>query len=171
MAIKDDPGSRLKAADARALFEADSRALRYETMAALLTRLDLQAAGFLLLLEGFTGWGGQGQREGDAAVIQDYMRGWHRALPPAQRDQHGLLLLGVRDDGVIDLATWGANAGQCASVAAMAAEHPLPATPFQTWFGWGNGGRPKALTDAELASLTTFQRAWALSNTHPEAER
>lgn len=170
MSVKDDPASRLKAADARALFEGETRDTRLERLNALIEQRRLKAAGFLLFLEGFTGWLAAAPVIEDAGVIKDYMRGWHGVLTPEQREQHGLLLLGVRDDGVIDLATWGADAGQCALVGRMAAEHPLPAAPFQTWFGWGNGGRPKALTEAELASLTAHHRALVLTYTHPQAE-
>ncbi|UTC28922.1 hypothetical protein MARCHEWKA_04100 [Brevundimonas phage vB_BpoS-Marchewka] len=171
MAIKDDPDSRLKAADARDLFTAEAREQHHERMDALIARHALKAVGLLLLLEGFTGWRARAEDAEDASVLANYMRGWHGALAPEQRALQGVILLGVRDDGVIDLATWGADAEQCAAVARMAAAHALPAAPFQTWFGWGNGGRAKALTEAELEGLTTFQQGWALTNTHPKAER
>src|SRR5690606_30643405 len=115
-------------------------------------------------------WLGAAPAIADAGVIKDYMRGWHGVLTPEQRQQHGLLLLGVHADGVIDLATWGADASHCASVARMAAEHPLPATPFQTWFGWGNGGRPKALSVDEMSRLTSYHRQLVRTYTHPQAE-
>lgn len=77
----------------------------------------------------------------------------------------------VRDDGVVDTATYGRNEGACAVIARWrdGLMSKLPVSPFQTWFGWGNGGRAKRLTPAEYATLNDQQKAYVDINTHPKA--
>lgn len=88
-------------------------------------------------------------------------------------DRHGaqgVMIFMIRADGVIDSATYGKDAQACRFVDEWrngVADTTLSVVPFQTYFGWGNDGAPKALTAKELASLTLGQRNWALARHHP----
>lgn len=84
-----------------------------------------------------------------------------------------LIVVGVRDDGAVDVMSHARSRADCRVIGDYAqrqfGDH-LPRTPFQTWFGWGNGGSPRALHEAELSQLTDAGRRYAADNTHPLAE-
>ena len=84
-----------------------------------------------------------------------------------------LIVVGVRENGTIDVMTDGRDPADCSVVGDYAQNQfgtHLPRAPFQTWFGWGNGGVPLALTAVQLSELSEAGRRYAARNTHPDAE-
>lgn len=87
------------------------------------------------------------------------------------RERYGyraVIVVGVREDGTVDVMSHARDRADCRVIAGYAqgqfGDH-LPRVPFQTWFGWGNGGVPLALTTLELASLSPAARRYAAENT------
>lgn len=83
-----------------------------------------------------------------------------------------LIAVGVRDDGTIDVMSHARDAADCRIIGDYAQGQfgiNLPRVPFQTWFGWGNGGRPLALSAEDYASLGIQARGYAEANTAPDA--
>ena len=91
------------------------------------------------------------------------------------RDRFGyraLIVVGVRDDGTVDVMSHGRDRDDCRVISAYAqgqfGDH-LPRVPFQTWFGWGNAGVPLALSAEQLATLGEAGQRYAAANTPPDA--
>lgn len=81
-----------------------------------------------------------------------------------------VVIINVTDDGSVDCATYGEDAGACKIIGDWAAdfmEHSISVAPFQTYFGWGHDGVPTAMDAKEYASLTANQRAYVGANSHP----
>lgn len=91
------------------------------------------------------------------------------------RERYGyraLILVGVRVDGTVDVMSHAATSGDCRVIGDYAQGHfgkHLPVVPFQTWFGWGNGGRPLPLTAEQLDSLSPSEQRYALRYTRDPA--
>lgn len=165
MAVKDSPDTRIKAAVAKAAMA------RHEGLAFLHNLVDgygLQAVSVINLLP-------EGERtirtfawdRRASEILGDWINNMVVAKPPPA--VIGAVVVGVRDDGVIDFATFGDTKESCPIVAAWIAPIMccLTVAPFQTYFGWSNGGVPLAMTEAELAGLSDGQRRWVEHNTHP----
>lgn len=92
------------------------------------------------------------------------------------RDRYGyraVIVVGVRDNGVVDVMSHARSQADCRVIGDYAQQQfgaHLPVVPFQTWFGWGHQGVPLALDREQLASLSRSGRAYAATNTAPNAE-
>lgn len=89
-----------------------------------------------------------------------------------KHDLRAVIIIAVRKDGVIDVATDGQDIWHKDIIADYA--HNLltsqfSVAPMQTAFGVGNEGVPLRLSDQELAGLPQNVRAWVAANTHPKA--
>lgn len=77
------------------------------------------------------------------------------------------VLVGVESGGKAHCETWSVTKADCDGMKGWAAAHMWPAfsvAPFRTHFGWGTGGVPTPLTQAELDTLTPSQAAWIARN-------
>ncbi len=96
----------------------------------------------------------------------------------AVADAHGgrlnaVVIFAVRDDGVIDTATWGETRFHKDAIAAWAhglARNTVTQVPFKTVFGVGNAGRPQRLSDGALESLSPGFREYVEAWTAPDAD-
>lgn len=171
MSVKDDPNTRVKAVEARRAMERMPRA-GHEFCSSLVSNYQLQ--GVVIL--NFNG----GEEAGVSVCCfdsrgRDILHAWAanvaKRAPEKVTDLLGAYVLAIRDDGGIDTATWGSSREACDAIAAWrdASWEYVSAAPFQTWFGWGNGGVPKRLSAEELDSLGESGRAYVQSCTHPNA--
>lgn len=83
-----------------------------------------------------------------------------------------VIVVGVRDDGTVDVMSHARDRADCRVIGHYAQAQfgtSIPRAPFQTWFGWGNGGVPMSLTQTQLAGLDNYGRRYVAANTHPEA--
>jgi len=81
-----------------------------------------------------------------------------RAIVKKYDGQAAVIIL-VRKDGVIDTVTYGETKEKCKVIgwwAKLVGDKGLSVVPFQTIFGWGNGGVPKPLTDEERKSVANM---------------
>ncbi len=72
-------------------------------------------------------------------------------------DLQAVVIVAVERDGTVRVVTYGENPQKCDAIGDWGQglwRHAISAVPFQTRFGWGNGGHPAPLTVAEFASLT-----------------
>lgn len=168
MSVNDDPNTRIKAADAEHFWR-DPNQLSISRMAFAEER-GFQALGFLRFEAGL-GWvlHAHGSQTGDANVLRGYLQGYLKAHWP--RDANGCVLFGVHKDGMAEVATYGRSRFDCDRLGAWGHDllESMTAAPFQTWFGWGNEGVPKPLTEAELATLSDAGREYVLANTREAA--
>lgn len=83
-----------------------------------------------------------------------------------------VMVIGIDNRGVAQLATYGADEEDCRVMGEFGNQfmENLPKVPFQTYFGWGNKGKPKTLSTEEYESLGMAARRYANKNTHPNAE-
>lgn len=89
-------------------------------------------------------------------------------------DFQAIVIFGVRKDGVVDLATYGSDQRKCDSIAEWGKgvlQHSVTVAPFQTMFGWGNGGIPLRMDEKSLEELSERGREFVARNTHPNAVR
>lgn len=92
------------------------------------------------------------------------------------REQFGyraLIVVGVRTDGIVDVMSDAGSEPDCRVIGDYAQGQfgaNLPLVPFQTWFGWGNRGRARALSSDQLAALGDYGRRYAQVNTSSDAE-
>jgi hypothetical protein len=76
------------------------------------------------------------------------------------------VIVGIEADGTARCVTWSRNKEDCARLKGWAEDAVFPffsRVPFETHFGWGNGGVPKPLTAEERAGLKLapyYRRAW-----------
>jgi hypothetical protein len=90
-------------------------------------------------------------------------------IPDAQRiasqfDCQAVAVLTVERDGTVRMTTFGEDVRKCKAIGAWGQglwSYAVTAVPFQTVFGWGNGGRPKPLTASEMAKLGPKARQYA----------
>lgn len=112
----------------------------------------------------------------EARAERDAIRAWNRrcktstgsrvTIADAERiarahDNQAVVVLGVGRKGDVTVTTWGETPAKCASIGDWASglwQNAVSKVPFQTVFGWGNGGKPKPLTEAERAALTAGGR-------------
>jgi len=177
MAVKDDPNTRIKAADAQALYEIaevrdalDRLGSERGFKALVAMRLNGLLNGLTDAPAQFAAWGVDVE---DESVIYHYGKGAGAKLlaRDCAHGASGVILLGIHADGVAEIATYGALARDCRILGKAGAGllEDLSACPFQTWFGWGNDGVPKRLTPEERAMLSAEQLVYVDRNTHPEA--
>lgn len=171
MAINDSKSTRVKAADAKRAF-AESPDLSARFLAGLTDREGLKG----LMVFHFVGgapahynafsWDGAGLN-----VLDEYARNTRDLFLPEALRRIGVIILAIRSDGVIDVATWGKSNDHCAYLGTLGAIllKNLPVCPFQTWFGWGNAGVPKQMSAARRSDLGSNTLAWVDRNTHPDA--
>jgi len=167
MAVKDSTTTRIKAADAR-------RAMKQGPYKGTLS-LDL-CQKFPMQAVGITYFGSSGafsgagrhqtinqaaaEAEDDRSVLYDWVRNTAERAPEEVKAKVGAVIWAIGTDGIAEVATWGKDAAACDVIAKWAHEtmEALPACPWATYFGWGNGGIPKPLSTAEFASLTPNQQ-------------
>lgn len=61
-------------------------------------------------------------------------------------DQQAVVILGVERDGTVTVVTYGENKEKCKAIGDWGQglwKYAVSLIPFQTVFGWGNGGVPK----------------------------
>lgn len=83
-----------------------------------------------------------------------------------------MIMVGVRDDGVVDVVSYGQSKEDCRIIGDYAQKRfgdHLPITPFQTWFGWGNGGIPLKVPTMEFRAASLTAQEYITANTHPDA--
>lgn len=74
------------------------------------------------------------------------------------------VIISVARDGTVGVHTYGDGAIKCGVIGRWArdfAKRGLSLVPFQTVFGWGNGGVAKPLTDEQIASMSAKALAYA----------
>lgn len=84
-----------------------------------------------------------------------------------------IIIVGIRDDGVIDVSSYGRTKADCRVIGDYAQNqfgNHLPIVPFQTWFGWGNGGTPVKVKRVEFQQASPQVQAYITCNTHPQAD-
>jgi hypothetical protein len=62
-----------------------------------------------------------------------------------ENDQQAIVILGIEKDGTITIVTYGEDKKKCQAIGEWAdslEQHGLLLIPFNTVFGWGNGGKP-----------------------------
>lgn len=83
-------------------------------------------------------------------------------------DLQAVVVLTVERTGVIRIITYGDTRKKCKVIGEWAQglwKYAVTVIPFQTVFGWGNKGMPKALNPQELeeAELTAAPEDWYVS--------
>lgn len=174
MTIKDSSESRVKARAARTVMELNGGQEIFAHLHGLMNAHGLKAVTAIDLTGGpDVGKHTNAHTDEDRDVLHDFVTGLVvHALPADIQALRGALILAVRDDGVIDIATWGSNAAACDAIADWSKEimDELPVAPFQTYFGWGNGGRPKKMPESDLKMLGEAGRAFVERYTHRRAD-
>jgi hypothetical protein len=83
-----------------------------------------------------------------------------------------MIMVGVRDDGVVDVVSYGQSKEDCRIIGDYAQNQfgaNLPVAPFQTWFGWGTGGVPTKIRYDDIVRASPKARDYITANTHPDA--
>jgi hypothetical protein len=78
-------------------------------------------------------------------------------------DGQAAVVLLVARDGTVTVASYGETRHKCRVIGEWAQglwNSVVSRVPFQTVFGWGNGGRPLPLTPEELATLSPKARTY-----------
>ncbi len=73
-----------------------------------------------------------------------------------QYDLQGVMILAITRAGMIEAITYGDHPAQKVAMGNFAdtiVNNTLTKVPFQTMFGWGNGGVPLNITEEEYAAL------------------
>jgi hypothetical protein len=169
MAVKDSPDTWIKAADARTIFNTSDPLHRLNLMGDVRGFVALSAIRFIGREPGMTlTWG---RTPADQDVMDTYAKNIAGRAGADVRAMTGAVLLGIRNDGNADVATWGKTVQDCARLGEWGGTilHDLPVCPFQTWMGWGNGGIPKRMDASRVATLTPNQQAYVGRYTHPDA--
>jgi hypothetical protein len=171
MAINDSDVTRIKARDAKTVLDAGDpigvlaslgHELGFKVLGAI--RVNRQSQGYPMVLT----WT---RTPGDQDVLDTYLKALAKTAEPQFSAAIGLLIFGIHDDGMAEVATWGVTANDCKRLGAWGSLilKGLPVSPFQTWFGWGNGGVPKRMSAARLATLNPQQKLFVERYTHPHA--
>lgn len=170
MAVRDDPKSRLKANDAKAAMNL-APATGHAFCLDLMNRHRLQGVVVLVFSRGLIGTSYGCVEPLGGYILSDWIGRVAARAPPHLYSTLSALVLGVRDDGVVDTATWGKSKAECEKIAKWrdeVLEKYLTVAPFTTWFGWGADGVPTPMSAEDLASLSAQQRAWVEKHTrHP----
>ena len=168
MAIKDSPTTRIKARDAEKAWKLAPEAPAYFLREVLDQGFCAAAA---------IHFNGAGRKHGliclsdadarGSEILGEYLQAVIDRAAPEVRDAEGAVLLALGRDGIAEVATWGRGARDCRILGRWGGREleALPASPFQTWFGYGAQGKPTPLTPAQLATLTPTQRAWVEART------
>lgn len=170
MAVKDSPLTTIKAKDAKnAMFEAPK--VSNEFLVELLTRLDLQAVAVFNINDGYVETSVHAQDTDSRDVLHDWSTFQARAFPSTIANMRGALILSIRKEGQIETATWGQTEAMCRAIGTYSTEllEGISACPFQTWFGWGNEGIPKKLSESELKTLPAHHVDYVNRYTHASA--
>lgn len=148
---------------------------RYYAVKDLVRALDLQALGAIVgskdkieddMAAGETGWKAQCMCRWVQFVV-DHMRS-----DPNRHNELGkgaCILIAVEKDGTVRIVTWSVSKSDCNAIKPLVDRlfEQVTAVPFRTVFGWGNGGVPMPLTDAELATLKPGGLEYALGYVNP----
>lgn len=165
--VDDRPGARLKAEDARGLLHFPERLGDLLGSKGCLAGAKIEFVG-----KGYkprvSAWG---WTPSDKEVIEDYAKRRADKHMGHLTERQGLVLLAVRNDGSVDVATWGKSSQDCKVLGELGSTElgALPACPFQTWWGWGNGGVPKRFPAQTLKALSENAQVYVKKNTHPGA--
>ena len=170
MAVKDDPNTRIKAADAKAFFLLASPEDYPAAIDALIEKHGLKALVVVLasadkpVLLAVAPGDKQGSR-----LLHNWAVQTVQNLPGIEKS---CILLGLRDDGWADIATHGKTRALCDKAGRWGKDlfQHLYVAPFQTWFGFGTDGVPTQMTEDQLSHLSESGRAYVARHTHPEAK-
>jgi len=83
-------------------------------------------------------------------------------------DLQAVVVLSVEKDGTVRVSTYGADKEKCDAIGRWGQDllHTrLSIAPFQTMFGWGNGGVPIGVDVNDLLRLSSNERQYILDNT------
>lgn len=169
MAVKDSPDTKVKALDAKIVMEATRRGLGPDSLESLRGRKSLRACFAYYLLFDVDPRVLISADAVDLPILADWTKNAVSRI--AAKPSEGIVIIAIREDGWIDVATWGRTQADCGLTGTLgsAMMKSLPACPFQTWFGWGNQGQPKSLSDGQVATLNATAQAYVERNTHPRA--
>jgi hypothetical protein len=169
----DHPDTRIKAADAKALHEAEKpgeglEMLLRERSFQVLTCARLWPS---LLWQTHTRSTDKDIHAMGAKFAEEFLCEAMKIAPGEVRERAGTVVFGIHEDGTAEVATYGVSRTDCHILGGWGSEflNSLTACPFQTWFGWGNDGVPKPFTQAELDSLNVQQLAWVLTRSREPA--
>lgn len=171
MAINDSPDTRIKAIDAKTVLNASDP---IGVLASIASDHHFKAMGAIrcdqqrVTPPWSAAWG---QTPGDRDVMNVYIKALAQTASPQFTASRGVVLLGIHDDGAAEIATWGVDANDCKRLGTWGSMilNELPVAPFQTWYGWGNGGVPKRMAEDRIALLNGRQKLFVSEHTHPDA--
>ncbi|UTC29676.1 hypothetical protein BAJUN_00460 [Bajunvirus bajun] len=168
MTVKDSPITRIKAADAKALWVSGPRT-RAAALQKLAKKLKFQFLVSLHLNETDATRSVEGWAESPRSreIATDYFAHILKAAPGEVLERTGVLIYGVHKDGTAEVATYGTSRTDCHILGTWGAEklNEMTAVPFQSWFGMGNDGVPLPLTEEQLETLTPEGRTWVADRT------
>lgn len=171
MAIKDSPTTRVKARTAKAFFNKITAPDQFAPLAeALIDAKSLKALVLFHNRDGKTIVLGRASEMIGTKLIDEWAHKTYAFMRPLT---DAAVLVAVRDDGVVDGATWGANKLRCADAADWRddlCDTHLYLAPFQTWFGMGCDGVPTRFSKAQNAKITEGSIAYVERVTHPQAK-
>jgi len=90
-----------------------------------------------------------------------------------QLDQQAVVILGIERDGTVTVVSYGETKFKCKAIGDWAQglwKKVVSVCPFQTAFGWGNGGRPKKMKSIDLLMLGSAGIGYVEKYTAPDAE-
>jgi hypothetical protein len=88
-------------------------------------------------------------------------------------DQQAVVIIAVERDGTVTIVTYGETKWKCRVIGDWAKglwKQAISKCPFQTAFGWGNGGKPKKFATADLLMLGSHGAGYVEHNTAKNAE-
>ena len=87
-------------------------------------------------------------------------------------DCQAMVVLYVKRNGDVGYVTYGETKFGCKVIGDWTKgmfNKDVTVSPFQTAFGWGNGGIPKKLTAGQLETLSVNQKIYIENNTAKDA--
>ncbi len=107
-------------------------------------------------------------------MIEDYRVVIEDAKEIARRlDQQAVVIIGVERDGTITVVSYGESKFKCKVIGDWAQglwKKCISVCPFQTAFGWGNGGKPKKMKTIDLLTLGSAGVGYVEQYTAKDAE-
>lgn len=88
-------------------------------------------------------------------------------------DHQAVVILGIERDGTVTVVSYGEDAFKCKAIGDWAQglwKKAISVCPFQTAFGWGNGGKPKRMKSFDLLTLGSAGVGYVEKYTAPDAE-
>lgn len=107
-------------------------------------------------------------------MIEDHRIVIQDAKEIARRlDQQAVVIIGVERDGTVTVVSYGEDKFKCKAIGDWAQglwKKCISVCPFQTAFGWGNGGKPKKMKSVDLLTLGLAGVGYVEQYTAPNAE-